>query len=167
MFVRLAGSSLVSRVVETEAVDLGEPDEERLAVFLRELTSLILECSGDDQEVAFDHVELVQQGDVGRRNWRDEEVGIIRKKRIDIRSSRFGSLFHGQGFQNPHLERDAVLLDHFHSGRQELYGAAPAGVGRTFQQGGLQRAWCQMQILISHTNEWYAKRRGREKRDRP
>jgi hypothetical protein len=60
MFVRLAGSSLVSRIVKTESVDLGETDEECLAVFLRELTLLIFECSGDDQQVVLDHVELAQ-----------------------------------------------------------------------------------------------------------
>ena len=144
MFVRLAGTGHVSHVVEAESVNLCETDEECLAVFLRELTSLIFEGPGDDQQVVLDHGGLVEYGDVGLGNWRDEEVGIVWKKRIDLRSSGFGYLSHGGGFQDPHLERDAVLLNHFHGGRQEVSGAALAGVGRTCQQRGRQRAWCQV-----------------------
>src|SRR5689334_19858871 len=49
MFVRLAGPGLGPRVVESEPVNLGKRDEERLAIFLRELTSLIFEFSSDEQ----------------------------------------------------------------------------------------------------------------------
>jgi hypothetical protein len=97
MFVRMAGSGLVSRVVEAERVDFREADEEGLAVLLRELTSLIFERSRSDQQMVFHCTDFIDQGDVGCRNLCDDEIGIVRK-RIDIRSSGFVDLFNGRGF---------------------------------------------------------------------
>ena len=83
LFVRLVGSSLVSRVVEAECVDFREADEEGLAVFLRELTSLIFERPRRDQQMVFYGTRCVDQGDVGCRKWCEEEISIM-QKRIEV-----------------------------------------------------------------------------------
>ena len=110
MFVRLAGAGYLSRVVAGEGVHLGETDEEGFAVFMGELTALIFERTGGDQEMVFEHTTCVQEGEVGRGNWCNKEILIV-WKRIDLRLSGFGDRFCSRGFQHTHLEWDAVLLD--------------------------------------------------------
>ena len=145
MLVGLAGSGLASRVVEPESVDLRQSDEEGLAVPLRELAALIFEHPGHEQQVVFGHVEFIEQRTMRRRQVRHKQVGIARKKRIGLRPGASACVFliPRERLHHPDLEGDAILLDHFHAGREALQRAAPAGVGRPFQQGGLQRARCQ------------------------
>ncbi len=81
-----------------------------------------------------DHVELVQQGDVGGGERRHEQFGVIGQKRVGLRRRSFRGFLLRQGLDDAHLKFDAALLDHLHGCGDGLDRAATQGMGRSFEQ---------------------------------
>src|SRR5574341_600259 len=97
-----------------------------------------------------DHVELVQQGDVGRGDLGYEQIGIIRQKGVGgwLRSLR--RLFLCQGREDSHLKRDAALLNYLGPCGDGLDRATASSLRRAFEQGLPQGAGLQETIVLTH-----------------
>ena len=77
MFVTLAGPGGRAGVVEAQPIDLGKTDQQRRAILAGEQRFLRLVRARNNHEMVIDHIELVQQGNMGRREFRYEQVGVV------------------------------------------------------------------------------------------
>ena len=161
----LAGPGDSSGVVEAQSVDLGKADQQRRAIRVSEQRLLRLEGARDDQEVMIDHIEFIQQGDMGRGDLRHVEIGIVRQKGVVGRLCGLRLLLLCQGRENAHLKCYAALLDDLRRRGDGLDRSAAAGMGRLFEQGGPQGAGLEESIVLTHTSEKDTRSAGREKGD--
>jgi hypothetical protein len=80
VLVLLACACFATAVVETEAAVFVHAEPERLEVLLGQKSVLILEMPGDDEEVVFHDIELVQDRLVRISDICDDEVLLRREK---------------------------------------------------------------------------------------
>ncbi len=111
VFVRLAGAGFGPGVVEAQSLALGHAQPEGLEVLQGEQALLLLEASGDDQQVVVEDVELVQQAEVRLRQLCDEELAIVGEEGIRAAALllRGGLLLPPQLLDDPHHELDPAL----------------------------------------------------------
>ena len=68
MFVGLARSCHSPSVVKTQSFEFRHADPERFEIIQVEQSLLMFELAGDDQQVVIDDIELVQYGQMSRRD---------------------------------------------------------------------------------------------------
>lgn len=118
-----------------------------------------LERSCGDQKMTFDHIKLVQQGDMGRGDLRHEQVRIVWQEGISVRLC-YREGFQGEGRDDAHLKGHATLFDHLRCCGDEADRPAVTGMGRSFEQGGPQGAWPEEAIVQIHRQEEEYGKRG-------
>ena len=111
----------------------------------RQQGALVRERPGDDQEVAVDHVVLVQEREVGRRDDGNEEVRLVGEERVD-RGAGGGLLFAAPALlvlarearEHAHEKAHAAVVEVRAAGGDRLEGARCQRARRRGGDGGRQ-----------------------------
>lgn len=87
MLVRLAGAGDPTGVIECQSLEFGHAAPQCLEILQIQPVLLLLKVTSDNQQMMVEHVEFIQQAQVGSGDIGDEQVFFVGQEGIEVLSA--------------------------------------------------------------------------------